>query len=199
MVGQTPYKQKNVSPLVTIVFTRQGNTILDKLLFPWLDFFFLDLRSEGLSSLASLGRQLSFFPTISEKKVQSRKEKFVLNCIPCLVTLCHQAGIYIPALELETSLKSRLIENNEPCKGLSHFTKTCTYRWSSINKKNWTKFWHSFAHAVTRTCVSRVRSPMLFHWAIDACLKKLLQLVDSKYVLLYCMHWHWYLGIHWWY
>ena len=95
MVGQTPYKQKNVSPLVTIVFTRQGNTILDKLLFPWLDFFFLDLRSEGLSSLASLGRQLSFFPTISEKKVQSRKEKFVLNCIPCLVTLCHQAGIYI--------------------------------------------------------------------------------------------------------
>ena len=34
MVGQTPYKQKNVSPLVTIVFTRQGNTILDKLLFP---------------------------------------------------------------------------------------------------------------------------------------------------------------------
>ena len=96
MVGQTPFKQKNVSRLVTIVFTRQGNTILDKLLFPWLDFFFLDLRSEGLSSLASLGRQLSFFPTISEKKVQSRKEKFVLNCIPCLVTLCHQQGIYIP-------------------------------------------------------------------------------------------------------
>ena len=101
MVGQTPFKQKNVSRLVTCVFTRQGNTILDKLLFPWLDFFFLDLRSEGLSSLASLGRQLSFFPTISEKKVQSRKEKFVLNCIPCLVTLCHQAGIYILAcLEL---------------------------------------------------------------------------------------------------
>ena len=97
MVGQTPLKQKNVSRLVTCVFTRQGNTILDKLLFPWLDFFFLDLRSEGLSSLASLGRQLYFFPTISEKKVQSRKEKFVLNCIPCLVTLCHQAGIYIPA------------------------------------------------------------------------------------------------------
>ena len=61
-----------------------------------IGLFFLDLRSEGLSSLASLGRQLSFFPTISEKKVQSRKEKFVLNCIPCLVTLCHQAGIYIP-------------------------------------------------------------------------------------------------------
>ena len=75
MVGQTPFKQKNVSRLVTCVFTRQGNTILDKLLFPWLDFFFLDLRSEGLSSLASLGRQLSFFSTIAESEKFPRGKK----------------------------------------------------------------------------------------------------------------------------
>ena len=47
-------------------------------------FPFLDLRSEGLSSLASLGRQLSFLPTISESESCLSEKKFVFICIPSL-------------------------------------------------------------------------------------------------------------------
>ena len=42
-------------------------------------FPFLDLRSEGLSSLASLGRQLSFLPTISESESCLSEKKVRLH------------------------------------------------------------------------------------------------------------------------
>ena len=53
MVGQIVTEQKNVSLLSTIMWPVEESTNLDELLFPW-EFPFLDLRSEGLSNLASL-------------------------------------------------------------------------------------------------------------------------------------------------
>ena len=102
MVGQIVTEQKNVSLLSTIMWPVEESTNLDELLFPW-EFPFLDLRSEGLSNLATLSEprfarsdnrsalldNLSFLPTISERKVQSRKKKFVLVCFPLQTILCH--------------------------------------------------------------------------------------------------------------
>ncbi len=74
MVEQVQNWEKNVSPI-------DENRILGRkvqswtLSFPWGNFPFLDLRSEGLSSLAALGRQLSFFSTIAESEKFPRGKK----------------------------------------------------------------------------------------------------------------------------
>ena len=74
MVEQVQNWEKNVSPI-------DENRILGRkvqsrtLFFPWGNFPFLDLRSEGLSSLAALGRQLSFFSTIAESEKFPRGKK----------------------------------------------------------------------------------------------------------------------------
>ena len=75
MVEQTPAERKNVSPMMTIVYPGTESTISDAFLSLGELFPFLDLRSEGLSSLASLGRQLSFFSTIAESEKFPRGKK----------------------------------------------------------------------------------------------------------------------------
>ena len=129
MVGQIVTEQKNVSLLSTIMWPVEESTNLDKLLFPWLDFFFLDLRSEGLSNLATLSEprfarsdnrsalldncsalldNLSFFPTISERKTFSRKKKSVFISVPSQGhTLSSRGNIYSYRVENVPRSKKR--------------------------------------------------------------------------------------------
>ena len=102
MVEQTPAERKNVSPMMTIVYPGTESTISDAFLSLGELFPFLDLRSEGLSSLASLGRQLSFFSTIAESEKFSRgKKSSSLFVFRPRTHVCHHRGIYIPLVKVD--------------------------------------------------------------------------------------------------
>ena len=96
MVEQVQNWEKNVSPVMTVVYPGKEITVSDAFLSSTELFPFLDLHSEGLSSLATLGRQLSFFSTISESKKFSLGKKSSSSSVFLPRThVCHHGGIYI--------------------------------------------------------------------------------------------------------
>ena len=83
--------------MITIVYPGKEIALSDTFLSLGELFPFLDLRSEGLSSLASLGRHLSFFSTIAESENLSLGKKSSSSFVFRPRThVWHHGGIYIP-------------------------------------------------------------------------------------------------------
>ena len=94
---RSPIDRENVSPDdANCVYLGTEITNSDAFLSSGELFPFLDLRSEGLSSLALLGRQLSFFSTIAESESFSLgKKSSSLFVFRPRTHVWHHGGIYI--------------------------------------------------------------------------------------------------------